>query len=173
MADIARSLARLRVPLGFVLGIVVVVLATPTIGSLIMGSAIALAGEALRFWAAGHLEKGSEVTRSGPYRITRHPLYLGSAIIGAGVSVAAHNVTVAALVTAYLGATLLAAIRHEEAGMRARFGDQYDAYAQSRAQPVSRPFSFERAIRNKEHQTLAGLLLIAMVFALKIVGADR
>ena len=40
------------------------------------------AGEALRIWAAGHLEKGREVTASGPYRWTRHPLYLGSTIIG-------------------------------------------------------------------------------------------
>ena len=30
-----------------------------------------LAGEALRLWAAGHLEKGKEVTRSGPYRWVR------------------------------------------------------------------------------------------------------
>ena len=134
------------------------------------GSAVALVGEALRFWAAGHLEKGSEVTRSGPYRLTRHPLYLGSAIIGGGLAIAANRASVAAIVAAYLGATLLAAIRHEEAGMRARFGDQYDAYLQSRAHPHARPFSFARAIKNKEHHTLAGLLLIAVVFALKAWG---
>jgi hypothetical protein len=33
------------------------------------GLFVALAGEAsLRIWAAGHLEKSREVTRSGPYR---------------------------------------------------------------------------------------------------------
>ena len=52
-------------------------LAQPTPRSLLIGGAIAVAGELLRIWAAGHLEKGREVTRSGPYRLTRHPLYLG------------------------------------------------------------------------------------------------
>ena len=32
------------------------------------GAVVALVGEALRIWAAGHLEKSREVTRSGPYR---------------------------------------------------------------------------------------------------------
>ena len=45
-----------------------------------------MAGECLRLWAAGHLEKSKEVTRSGPYRHTRHPLYLGSSIIGIGIA---------------------------------------------------------------------------------------
>ena len=54
-----------------------------------IGGVVTLVGEACRIWAAGHLEKGLEVTRSGPYRLTRHPLYIGSAIIAAGVAIAA------------------------------------------------------------------------------------
>ena len=45
-------------------------LARPTPRSLAIGGAIALVGEMVRIWAAGHLEKGREVTQSGPYRIT-------------------------------------------------------------------------------------------------------
>ena len=48
------------------------------------GGAIATAGELLRIWAAGHIEKGREITRSGPYGFVRHPLYLGSTGIGLG-----------------------------------------------------------------------------------------
>jgi len=45
---------------------------------------VAACGELLRLWAAGHLEKSREVTTSGPYRFTRHPLYMGSTLIGIG-----------------------------------------------------------------------------------------
>ena len=132
-----------------------------------MGGAIAVAGELLRIWAAGHLEKGREVTRSGPYRLTRHPLYIGSAIVGAGAAVAAARLSVAVLIAIYLASTILAAVRTEEAGMRASFGDQYDAYLQSRAKPVDRAFSLTRAIHNKEYRALAGLVLVAAILAVK------
>ena len=167
MPDIATRLARARVPLGFVFALVVILLARPTPRSVLLGAAVALVGEMVRVWAAGHLEKGREVTRSGPYRLTRHPLYMGSAIIGIGVAIAAARLSVAVMVLAYLVATIAAAIRHEEAGMRARFGDQYDAYLQSRAQPVDRTFSLERATRNKEHRAIAGLAIMAAMFGIK------
>src|SRR5262245_2562960 len=82
-----RRLARARVPLGFVFGLVVLWLATPTPTLLLIGLPIALIGEALRVWAAGHLEKSREVTQSGPYRLFRHPLYVGSSLMGIGLTV--------------------------------------------------------------------------------------
>jgi protein-S-isoprenylcysteine O-methyltransferase Ste14 len=167
MSDVATRLARSRVPLGFVFAVIVILLARPTSRSVMIGGAVALVGEAFRIWAAGHLEKGREVTRSGPYRLTRHPLYMGSAIIGVGVAIAAARLSVGVMVLAYLAATIIAAIRHEEAGMRARFGDQYDAYLQSRALPVERTFSLERAMRNKEHRAIAGLAVMAAIFGIK------
>ena len=77
MADVWRRLARLRVPLGFVIGTLVLWLARPTWSLLAFGTVLAVAGESVRVWAAGHLEKSREVTRSGPYRWFRHPLYVG------------------------------------------------------------------------------------------------
>ena len=85
---ILGRIARLRVPLGFAAGAVVLWLAEPTSRSLEIGGLIAMAGEAIRLWAAGHLEKGREVTTSGPYAFTRHPLYVGSSIIGIGLAIA-------------------------------------------------------------------------------------
>jgi protein-S-isoprenylcysteine O-methyltransferase Ste14 len=167
MADLTTTLARWRVPVGFLFGAAVLWLAQPTFATLAAGSAIAAAGELLRIWAAGHLEKGSEVTRSGPYRMTHHPLYAGSALIGAGVAVASARWSVAVLVAAYLLSTIAAAIRHEEANMRAAFGDGYDAYLSSRAKPSDRSFSVERAFRNKEYRAIIGLLVVAAVFAFK------
>src|SRR5512146_1185990 len=109
MPDLAARLARVRVPLGFVAGIVALWLAHPTWMSLALGAPLASLGEALRVWASGHLEKGREVTKSGPYRLTGHPLYLGSSIIGIGFAVAAHSLVVAGLAGVYLVATLGAA----------------------------------------------------------------
>src|SRR6478672_12248722 len=112
---ILRRVARLRVPIGFVSAVVVLWVAHPTSRSLAIGTIVAFAGEALRVWAAGHLEKGREVTVSGPYALTRHPLYVGSIIIGIGLVIACASAIVAVLVLAYLGITLTAAIRTEEA----------------------------------------------------------
>lgn len=145
-------------------------LARPTWLSLAAGAALAAVGESLRIWAAGHVEKSREITRSGPYRYTRHPLYLGSAIIGAGVAVIAASWTVAAVVATYLGATLGAAIRAEETHLRAKFGGEYDAYAASTALPMHRRFSLARALANREHHAVAGLIAALALFALKIAS---
>ena len=164
---LAERLARIRVPLGFFCAGAVLYLARPTLRSLVIGGAVALAGETIRIWAAGHLEKGQEVTQSGPYRLTRHPLYMGSAIIAAGAAVASASVSAGVIIAAYMIVTIASAIRHEEASMRAAFGDQYDAYAQSRAVNVARPFSFARASKNKEHKAVAGLAAVAVILAAK------
>ena len=163
-----KLLARFRVFLGFVFAAIVLWLATPTMQSLAIGGAIAIIGESIRLWAAGHLEKSREVTQSGPYRYTRHPLYLGSSLIGIGMAVIANNIIVAAIVITYLVLTLTAAMRSEEAHLREKFGDAYDAYAQKRAPKVERAFSWQRAIYNREHHTIAGLLAGLALLAGKI-----
>ena len=155
---IAR-IARWRVPLGFAAAVVALALARPTWTSLWIGLAIAIVGEALRVWAAGHIEKGREITRSGPYRYYRHPLYLGSSFIGAGFVVAAGSLVVATIAAVYLGATLLAAVRTEEATLDAKFEGAYSAYREGRAEPVTRRFSLARVIANREYRAAVGLLL--------------
>jgi protein-S-isoprenylcysteine O-methyltransferase Ste14 len=170
MSDMTRWLARRRVALGFGAAAIAMLLAEPTPRSLTVGAAIAAAGEALRIWAAGHLEKGREVTVSGPYRLTRHPLYMGSALIGVGVAVASASAAVAVLVAAYLSLTLTAAIRTEEAHLTAKFGGAYPEYKDGRAAQVRRRFSFARAARNREYRAAAGLGLALVLLWWKTVG---
>jgi protein-S-isoprenylcysteine O-methyltransferase Ste14 len=128
---------------------------------------VAVVGEAIRIWAAGHLEKGREVTTSGPYAFTRHPLYLGSTIIGVGLAVASASVIVAVLVLAYLAVTLTAAIATEEAHLTEKFGAAYPDYRDGRGAGEPRRFSVARAMRNREHRAMAGLLLAIAVLAWK------
>ena len=165
---LAQHIARWRVTLGFVFAAVVLWLAQPTVNTLLVGGGVALFGELIRLWAAGHVEKSREVTRSGPYRFTRHPLYLGSSIIGAGIAIASGSLIVGAIVATYLVTTITAAIRAEEAHLREKFGGQYDAYAARVAPPMIRSFSLQRALGNREHHTIAGLIGAFILLALKV-----
>ena len=160
-------IARFRVTIGFICGALAIWLAQPTPATLLTGGAVALAGEAIRIWAAGHLEKGREVTTSGPYAFTRHPLYLGSTVIGLGLGYSSANWIVASLVAVYLLITLTAAIRTEEAHLTDKFGSAYPAYRAGAASGVRRRFSPERAVRNREYRALIGLLLVLAIFAWK------
>ena len=173
MATLIAALARLRVALGWVFGVLVLVLAQPTGRSLAIGVSIAAAGEAIRVWAAGHLYKSREVTSSGPYRFVGHPLYFGSTVMGLGVAIACASVPVAVLIAVYLTTTLTAAIKSEEAYLRRAFGEQYDLYrrgvAAQRASPGAsrRRFSLRQAIANREYRAVVGLALAILMLALK------
>jgi protein-S-isoprenylcysteine O-methyltransferase Ste14 len=152
----AQRIARLRVPLGFVGGAAAFWLAQPTVLTLAVGSVVAVAGEAIRIWAAGHLNKSREVTSSGPYRWSAHPLYLGSSVMGAGLAIAGGSAIVAGLVVAYLGLTLTAAIRTEESFLRNAFGDQYERYRRDGVIDNRRRFSLRLAVTNREYRAVGG-----------------
>jgi hypothetical protein len=166
MADVVEFLARRRVALGGATAIAALVLARPTWSSWSAGLAVAVMGEGIRVWAAGHLEKSREVTTSGPYRWMRHPLYVGSTILALGIVIAARSYVVGALAVLYVGTTIPAAIRSEEAFLRRTFGDAYERYARAEHTGVARRFSLERAVRNKEYRavlgTAAGFALLAL-----------
>jgi protein-S-isoprenylcysteine O-methyltransferase Ste14 len=169
MSELARRLARYRVRLGFIAAVFALWLARPTVRSLAAGTAIAVVGEGLRIWAAGHLEKGREVTASGPYRLSRHPLYLGSALVALGFAVASASGAAAILVLLYMTLTYGAAIRSEEAHLTEKFGEAYPEYKEGRSVAVERRFSVERAIRNREYRAAAGLLAVLALLAWKVL----
>jgi protein-S-isoprenylcysteine O-methyltransferase Ste14 len=172
-ATLVAALARLRVALGFVFGVLVLILARPTGRSLLVGMAIAACGEAIRIWAAGHLHKAREVTVSGPYRWSAHPLYVGSSVMGLGLAIACANLVVAALIAIYLAATLTAAIKSEEAYLRRAFGDQYDLYRSGIAakrrerRGTARRFSVGQAVANREYRAIIGFVVAWLLLVWK------
>jgi protein-S-isoprenylcysteine O-methyltransferase Ste14 len=168
--NLVRTVARRRVALGFAAGVVMLVLARPTWESLGAGFLVASIGECLRIWAAGHLEKGREVTRSGPYRFFGHPLYAGSMVIALGVAMAARGALPALLAGLYMGVTIASAIQVEEAQLREAFGTTYDDYRASRSEPMTRHFSLSRVMRNREYRAVGGLVLGFAILALKMIG---
>jgi isoprenylcysteine carboxyl methyltransferase (ICMT) family protein YpbQ len=165
-ACLAEGLARKRVPLGFAFAVVVLWLSTPTPAGVALGAAIAAVGEAIRIWAAGHVRKASEVTTSGPYRWTAHPLYIGSSVMGVGLAVASASIIASALIALYLIGTLSAAISNEEKFLRGAFGDQYDRYREGRT-VRGRGFSLRQTMANREHRALMGLVLVVLLLAWK------
>ena len=159
--------ARRRVILGFLVAVVAFAYARPSWRSMAAGVPVALVGEGLRIWAAGHLVKGREVTMSGPYRLMRHPLYFGSAIIGVGFVTAAASPLVAGLVLGYLTVMTAAAVRLEEATLRADFGDTYTRYAAGECPVPRRKFSPRRMLVNGEHLAVAGLIGAVLLLCAK------
>jgi protein-S-isoprenylcysteine O-methyltransferase Ste14 len=165
---IVKFLARYRVTLGFVIGTICFALARPTRTTLIYGAGVAILGELIRLWAAGHIDKGREITRSGPYRFVRHPLYLGSAVMALGFSAASGRLVVVALVTVYMIVTLGAAMWTEERTLDEKFSGEYAAYRQGRAAAVERPFTWARVAANREYRAATGLLLGLAILALRL-----
>jgi protein-S-isoprenylcysteine O-methyltransferase Ste14 len=162
------QLARRRVSLGFLAAVAAVVLAQPTWTSWALGLLVASAGEAIRVWAAGHIEKGREVTMSGPYQWMRHPLYVGSSVMALGVMLAARSLVLAVVATIYMVATIGAAVGSEEAHLRQKFGAAYDRYARAEGLSTQRAFSLKRAIRNREYRAACGLAAGFLILALKV-----
>ncbi len=125
----------------------------------------------MRVWAAGHLNKSREVTTSGPYRWFAHPLYVGSSVMGVGLAIAANSLVVAIMVIGYLAATLTAAVRSEEAFLRAKFGAEYDEWRRARrsatASAERRRFSVRQALANREHRAVGGFAAAVLLLVLK------
>jgi hypothetical protein len=93
---LGRLLFRWRGVIGVLAFGVVFWLARPTFGSCLLGVPFLIAGLAVRFWASGYIgiegrarEIGARQRLvSGPYRLLRHPLYIGNSLLVAGMLVA-------------------------------------------------------------------------------------
>jgi hypothetical protein len=158
----------------------------PELSLLIAGSVVALAGEAMRLWAAGHLVKNAALTTDGPFGFTRHPLYFGSTLMGLGLCLASGVWWTFALVAAVFAVFYVPTALREESYLREVYGDEYARYRQSvpglgvrltryrggsgaravPAGPAAAPYSFARMRDNGEHATaLLTLGLLAIMWA--------
>src|SRR5258708_12776668 len=83
-----------------------------------------------------------------------------------GLAVASASPIAAARILLYLIITFRAAIKNEEAFLRRVFGGENDRHRRDGASVTARRFSFARAIANREHRTVAGLLLALLLLLL-------
>lgn len=111
----------------------------------VVGILLIIAGVLYRFWAILYIggRKNAQIVDTGPYSMSRHPLYFGTtlAVVGFGL------MQVSLVLTLGLGLLCLgllsATAKREEAFLRAEFGDAYNAYARRVPLIAPRPALFQ------------------------------
>ena len=172
----ADRVARLRVATGFVLVAAFAWFSQPTISSLLWGLPVSALGLLLRAWATGHVEKNIRLSESGPYAYVRNPLYLGTALVAAGLVVASRRWLLAVLFAAVFILIYLPVIELEEQHLRHLFPD-FDTYAQRvpalwpalRASKAEGRFRWALYVRNREYQALLGWLAGVALLLTKVL----
>jgi protein-S-isoprenylcysteine O-methyltransferase Ste14 len=178
---------RIRVPLGFLYGLLFLYLATPRPGFFSAGILMAGLGLALRVWASGYLDKGKQLATSGPYSWSRNPLYLGSFIMGLGFSMAAASPWLTALFLILFVAVYLPVMKREEHELTQAFGSDYVVYRdrvalflpfnslarilRRRASDSGRRgnFQWRKVIYNREYNAIIGFFLVTAIIWSKMV----
>lgn len=127
----------------------------------------------IRFWGAGNLHKKQELTRTGIYRMVRHPLYLGNCLIYLAFFLALGDpvLGIVLFLLLVLGVHYPLMIQ-EEVGLAARFPQELDAYYRTpRLLPnllalpealATDRFSWRQALRNRA----AGVLWVPVALPL-------
>lgn len=175
----ATFFARWRVRVGYLLAIVVLLLAHPMPKTIAIGGVVGLIGLWVRGLAAGHLHKQETLTVSGPYAHTRNPLYFGSAILTVGAAVAMNSWIAAVLLLAYFAVFYSVVMRKEEGELRFHHGAAFEEYA--KAVPlffprvtaaklglgVARTFSFAQYKKNREYRATIGFLLLLVLLVIE------
>ena len=85
----------------------------------------------MRSWAAGFLTKSTQLTMTGPYRLVRNPLYLGSFLMVVGICLLIgdpENIWICAAVLAVL---YIPKVRSEEHFLASKFPGEWPQYAAS------------------------------------------
>lgn len=102
------------------------------------GGGVMVAGGALALWAAWLFHRAGtgiptwrpaqRLVVTGPYALSRNPMYLGLTAVCAGLALADANPWLLALLLPVLAALDRLVIAREEPYLEARFGDAYRAY---------------------------------------------
>ena len=150
------------------------------------GLVLCVTGQALRAWVLGQVPDGTSgqnekliataLNTTGPYALTRNPLYLGNLGITLGLCLLAHDPWLLGIAMALFAVQYRAIIAAEEQFLRQRFGAEYDAwcarvprfwprFATARS---SLPWDFRRALR-KEHNPAAAWIAVALL----LIASDR
>jgi protein-S-isoprenylcysteine O-methyltransferase Ste14 len=177
-----RLAQRLRVPLGFVIAPLFLFFAEPTWPTIGAGALIAAIGLLIRAWASGHLRKMAELTTSGPYAHTRNPLYFGTLLMVAGVSIAGGQWWLVVMAAGAYLLVYLPVMYAEVETMRTLFPETYDRWASEvplfvpRLAPArivsgSQPARFDSRlyVRYREYRAALGLAVVFAVLVAKVV----
>jgi protein-S-isoprenylcysteine O-methyltransferase Ste14 len=180
MASWKKIAQKTRVPAGTVLGVIFLLWmflwTHPSVRSLWIGAAIALPGSLLRLWAAGHIEKGRTLTQSGPYALTRNPLYLGSFLMALGIIIGGQGYWLLPIFGIFFAIFYIPVMKAEELELFSGYGEQFTEYSKRvalffpsfrSALDASSTFLWARAVRNREHRTIFSLIIAEAILVLR------
>jgi protein-S-isoprenylcysteine O-methyltransferase Ste14 len=104
----------------------------------LLGAAVATAGELVRVVTIGlrYVIRGGrgrrvyaeDLVTEGVYQLCRNPMYVGNVLITAGVALASNSLTTLACALPLVVFIYSAIVAAEEAYLRDKFGDAFDAY---------------------------------------------
>ena len=137
-----ESIASLLYVASWVLVIVIALFArinVPALGAAakLLGGLIFLCGMLLFGWAARYLKAGflgniepvsDTLVAQGPYRLVRHPLYLGTLLSTIGLVVGLRSLWGLVTVFVFFLPAAIYRARLEERAVARKFGDDWDAY---------------------------------------------
>lgn len=150
--------------------------------------ALSLAGLCVRAAAVGCKPRGTSgrnrkvqnaqsLNTTGLYSVVRHPLYLGNALMWAGIALFPRVWVAAVFVGVFFWVFYQRVMVAEEDFLRRKFGDEYEAWAArtpafvpvpARWKPAELPFSL-RAVLKAEY---CGFLAVTAVFTALRAGLD-
>jgi protein-S-isoprenylcysteine O-methyltransferase Ste14 len=133
----------------------------------VLGLALIVGGLALRSWAAGTLHKATELTTTGPYALIRHPLYVGSFMMMAGVCSLIDDAENIWFILGPIGFMYMIKLHHEESRLSKKFGERWQEYVRAvpRFIPAKLPINgfagwdARQWITNREYQAVAATAL--------------
>jgi len=129
-----KNLSARYLPL-YLVGVAVLLLHVPDRRALLAALPLIVAGLVVRGWGAGHLVKNDALTTTGPYAHLRHPLYLGTLLIGTGFAVAVgglFSVVVLAVLWPWFALRYFPRKERVESGrLEARYGPRFARYRAS------------------------------------------
>jgi len=139
----------------------------------VAGILLVALGVAMRSWAAGTLTKSTHLTTTGPYRLVRNPLYLGSLLMLVGFCLLVGDLWILAIGMIPLLWIYALKVRAEERFLSGKFGDDWLAFAARTPRLVPRrlprtdgSWSLAQWLDNREYQAaltaLAGLTVIQL-----------
>jgi len=191
-ARLGRALFKLRGWTAVPLVVAFLVLARPRPALIAAAIPILFAGEALRMAALRYLDAGARGTTlragalatGGPYRYVRHPIYVGNALLVAGILVAggAHEPLFLAAAAGAVALQYGLIVASEECFLAERFPAEFARYrgAVSRFLPARAPYDApsppRRSLRDvvrAEFRTLHTIALILTFVVFKTVLAAR
>jgi protein-S-isoprenylcysteine O-methyltransferase Ste14 len=174
----SRWVKQHRTQFSGLLGVGFLILAKPTSTSLNTGVFLIVVGEAIRIWSSGHIHKNQILTVTGPYSLTRNPLYVGSFILGTGFMIGMGVLWMGVAFLLFFASVYWFTIKWEEEKLKNEFSDDWEEYygtvprflrVWSLPDYRSGEFSWSQVTKHKELQNASVVLIVYAILWGKVL----